>query len=960
MNAFPVSAANLPVLSQALLQTGIRLLFQSSLLLLLGMVAGRALRRNGPARQVYVYHATLAAIALCVLFSLCDVRSRAAFYMPSLPPAQSINTSQRAGSAPVQPADSYQPAAPNPVPSVTPVAENLHDARGRRVQVQMQPATTVSTTPDSWQPLTVFKDFLQPGYAPRTSFTGKVYMALLGLWALVTGLLLAWLAVCHTGIRRICRHATLAQEREANSLLQAVCAEQGVRLPTLLVSPDISSVFLAGGSRPAILLPGHYATEFDQATLKAILAHEVAHIRTGDGAWTYFTRILCALLWMQPLLWHICRLREQASEELCDYAALAQGFSPPVYARCLITLAERLQPTRWEQVASGGSVVFRSSLAQRVQRLMSEDCHRCAPVTSRFRAGVGVGSALLALILAVAVSAAPPQIDNSLQGDAGLDRKVAVTAEGVPVGDLLALMTRKTGVGISAANDLIDNKVIILGPARPLRDVLYDLAALYDGVWHTIPVSGGRSRYLLVRDNRVKSYEDTLADDVNRRVLAKINEQIQALNETPAELAKRSGNDPIRRALTDPDGRLATQVLASLSPRQLQQMAVQHWIRMPVSKLNEGLKDELEGLFNGQRVDEFNDMMMKQFHGAAIPNPSFSRDQMDGQELSFEMHNLLGPRGGATDLSIDMSVPTGLSAHAGNIRADAQFLVPAHGNPYTGKKIAPNAPLPNPDDVAAAEGDGWVDRLLSLVEKTGTPVVSDYFRSRAVSLPTGVDEVAAEPPVRALDAYCKPAGYLWWNRGKTLLFRKRDWYTQQLYEVPDRWVLAMGKHLRQEKGGLTLGDCLSVLDLSTEQIAGLNETAGWPSDRLEMAGCREMLQVLAAMHLDASKPLYSGTIGREVMPRQVAYMPNLDDPDQRSALLKFMEVRERTKITPASIKPGDFGFIVTPAGMMHDVATGIDAMIYSGHNSMTIGYRIALPITLTDDRRDKTQVIPQS
>ena len=50
MSDLSVFGAAPSVLCQSLLQAGIRVLIQSSLLLLMGLTVGRAMRRSGPAR----------------------------------------------------------------------------------------------------------------------------------------------------------------------------------------------------------------------------------------------------------------------------------------------------------------------------------------------------------------------------------------------------------------------------------------------------------------------------------------------------------------------------------------------------------------------------------------------------------------------------------------------------------------------------------------------------------------------------------------------------------------------------------------------------------------------------------------------------------------------------------------------------------------------------------------------
>src|SRR5579871_3302639 len=61
-------------------------------------------------------------------------------------------------------------------------------------------------------------------------------------------------------------------------------------------------------------------------------------------------------------------------------------------------------------------------------------------------------------------------VDHSLSDDPRLQQQVALNVEGVPVGDLLALLAKKTGVELAADEKVADDKIVAFGPARPLRD----------------------------------------------------------------------------------------------------------------------------------------------------------------------------------------------------------------------------------------------------------------------------------------------------------------------------------------------------------------------------------------------------------------------------------------------------------------------------------------------------------
>src|SRR5437899_2553198 len=83
---------------------------------------------------------------------------------------------------------------------------------------------------------------------------------------------------------------------------------------------------------------------------------------------------------------------------------------------------------------------------------------------------------LCTLLLALSLLALAGETTKRIwEGDARASQKVAVTAEGMPIRDLLAALSDKTGVSVSAADELADEKVMLFSPARPLRDLLEDL-----------------------------------------------------------------------------------------------------------------------------------------------------------------------------------------------------------------------------------------------------------------------------------------------------------------------------------------------------------------------------------------------------------------------------------------------------------------------------------------------------
>lgn len=127
----------------------------------------------------------------------------------------------------------------------------------------------------------------------------------------------------------------------------AVFLPAGQRLSVHL-SAFRHSPFLTGIRRPRIVFPA-LAREWSDEQLRAVIAHEAAHIRYGDQ-WLNFPLLLVRLVYFwHPLVWLLGRRINDIRERLCDDAAIrALRHTPLQYARCLLSIAESIvRPPAW-------------------------------------------------------------------------------------------------------------------------------------------------------------------------------------------------------------------------------------------------------------------------------------------------------------------------------------------------------------------------------------------------------------------------------------------------------------------------------------------------------------------------------------------------------------------------------------------------------------------------------------
>ena len=91
-----------------------------------------------------------------------------------------------------------------------------------------------------------------------------------------------------------------------------------VRVPELLVVPDLRTPLVWCLGRPKLLLPAHLVKTLDLDRWRGILTHELAHIRRGDH-WVSRLELAAGLIWWwNPVYW-LARSRLDAEAELaCD------------------------------------------------------------------------------------------------------------------------------------------------------------------------------------------------------------------------------------------------------------------------------------------------------------------------------------------------------------------------------------------------------------------------------------------------------------------------------------------------------------------------------------------------------------------------------------------------------------------------------------------------------------------
>jgi uncharacterized protein (TIGR03435 family) len=226
------------------------------------------------------------------------------------------------------------------------------------------------------------------------SATGPIATLLPPMWAFGFVAVLAVWTTRWIGVWAAVRRASPLEEGKEIEMLRALQLHYGMRTRIELVSrADRLEPGVFGFRRPVLFLPAGISEHLTPSQLKAILAHELCHIRFRHTIAAAAHTLVEAIFWFHPLVWWLGARLVDERERACDEEVLRLGNEPRTYAEGILTICRLCLSSPLTSVPGVAS----SNLRKRIEEIMS----------GRMQGNLGFAKKLLMAVAGAASVAAP-------------------------------------------------------------------------------------------------------------------------------------------------------------------------------------------------------------------------------------------------------------------------------------------------------------------------------------------------------------------------------------------------------------------------------------------------------------------------------------------------------------------------------------------------------------------------
>ncbi|HEV8394009.1 MAG TPA: M56 family metallopeptidase [Vicinamibacterales bacterium] len=202
---------------------------------------------------------------------------------------------------------------------------------------------------------------------------------------------------------------------------QDVPAQVGVMAVARLMEPAVVGIW-----RQTLVVPLGIDMHLTQPQLRAVVAHELCHVRHRDNLTAAIHMVVEAVYWFHPAVWLIGSRLIHERERACDEDVLVNVGRPRVYAEAILNVCKG-----YVAVPSWGAGVSSANLRRRIESIMAERIGRSLNARGKL---VLATSGLLSLALPIASGSARAMVHAAATERA--PRVVGLQAPPVSIADL--------------------------------------------------------------------------------------------------------------------------------------------------------------------------------------------------------------------------------------------------------------------------------------------------------------------------------------------------------------------------------------------------------------------------------------------------------------------------------------------------------------------------------------------
>ena len=314
--------------------------------------------------------------------------------------SDAVNAAAPLGLAPMGVVRKEQPARARMSPNAA------RDVRANPIVVREKPPEAASGNEPAQGGMDFLRDWAKQLVAARGWVTSASPIPV-ALWLGVAGLLIA------VRLARTFRAGRLIAKSEPAGLrtcaMVAVAAEQiGLsRVPEARMVDDAVSPMIWCGLRPKLILPRGLWNALDESSQRAVLVHELAHVRRFDHVLCWFDLAVGSLYWWHPISWWASRRLHDEAEASCDtWVVNTLPESRRAYATALlatksfVSMKGRVNGPWLSAGGAGGIGVMSGSAERRARRItmvMTERVMTGKSASRKSAVGAGVAAIVIAL-----------------------------------------------------------------------------------------------------------------------------------------------------------------------------------------------------------------------------------------------------------------------------------------------------------------------------------------------------------------------------------------------------------------------------------------------------------------------------------------------------------------------------------------------------------------------------------